>query len=250
MKRLVRELASPPLDVIQTNDNLQVRYWAQRLGVSCNALRLAVQAVGRDPEEVERFIRQSPERSLVDGEDLPTAPAAAPGRSLGDGGSKARTDGEGELLRLQYVSRVAPDLAADAVQTIASRSVAFNARADVTGVLIFTGTHFSQILEGPPAAVQRLMESIRRDSRHRDVRMLYESAISKRRFADWSMALMQDAGLNDLIEELWWAHRLDGARAARLVQHLWYGLQCESGEARVAKQPSRAATTRPPDAAS
>lgn len=135
--------------------------------------------------------------------------------------------GGGDLLCLQYVSRAAVDLPPDAVEEIVAWSTAFNARAHITGGLIFTGSHFSQVLEGPVPAVRALMASICRDGRHLDVRLLYENAISKRRFGAAAMLLVRDSGLKDLIEELWWAQRVDGVRAARLVQHLLYGLHWE-----------------------
>ncbi|MFL6699796.1 MAG: BLUF domain-containing protein [Vitreoscilla sp.] len=238
------------MNVIQMDDNLQVRYWVQRLAVSRHALGLAVQMVGNDPAEVERFIRRARGRCSVNGTGAAPDSVAAGGQRRDDARAQSAADGDGGLLRLQYVSRAAADLTADAVQAIVSWSATFNARTHITGALIFTGTHFSQVLEGPPSAVRALMASISRDSRHRDIRMLYESEISKRRFAGWSMALRQDAGLNDLIEELWWAHRIDSVRAARLVQHLLYGLQWEPADERVAKPASDGASGRSPGAAS
>ena len=129
-------------------------------------------------------------------------------------------------------------------------SNAFNAGAGITGALVFTGSHFSQVLEGPAAAVQALMAAILRDPRHRDVRMLCESAAAKRRFGHWAMVLVQDAGLQPLVEELWWAHRLDSARAGRLVQHLLHGLQRETDGEESSRLAARGAASRWPGDAS
>lgn len=63
-----------------------------------------------------------------------------------------------------------------------------NATLDVTGALIFTETHFAQILEGSAAAVEELMVSIRADRRHREVNTVSVIETPQRRFADWSMA--------------------------------------------------------------
>ena len=41
------------------------------------------------------------------------------------------------------------------------------------------------------------------------------------------MMLVSDAGLKHLIEELWWATRIDSVRATRLLQHLLYRLGWE-----------------------
>lgn len=63
-----------------------------------------------------------------------------------------------------------------------------NAALDVTGALIFTETHFAQILEGAAAAVEELMVSIRADRRHRAVNTVSVIETPQRRFAGWSMA--------------------------------------------------------------
>ena len=45
-----------------------------------------------------------------------------------------------------------------------------NAALDVTGALVVTTDHYAQLLEGPPAALEQLLASIRRDPRHSDMR--------------------------------------------------------------------------------
>ena len=63
-----------------------------------------------------------------------------------------------------------------------------NAELDVTGALVFTERHFSQYLEGPERSVDGLMESIRRDPRHTDVRTIYRRPLRGRLFPTWTMA--------------------------------------------------------------
>lgn len=65
----------------------------------------------------------------------------------------------------------------------------------VTGALMFAYSHFAQVLEGEPAALDALMESISRDPRHANVRVLEVEQISMRRFADWTMAYAGPASL-------------------------------------------------------
>jgi len=124
------------------------------------------------------------------------------------------------------------------VQHLSRQATAFNARAGITGALVFRGKHFSQVIEGPPAVVRRLMDTISRDARHRAVRMLYECKATQRRFGSWAMMLVEDAGLDDLIEELWWAQRVDAVRATRLMQHLLYRLGWEPGGDKAPRPPS------------
>ncbi|MBY8823427.1 BLUF domain-containing protein [Sphingomonas colocasiae] len=70
-----------------------------------------------------------------------------------------------------------------------------NMKLDVTGALMFAYSHFAQVLEGEPGALDELMESISRDPRHTNVRVLEVEQISMRRFANWTMAYAGPATL-------------------------------------------------------
>lgn len=91
---------------------------------------------------------------------------------------------------LLYVSRKTvtwPDDAAD-VAAITEVARARNADLAVTGALISTRANFAQLLEGPTAAIDALMESIRRDPRHSEVMVVSAGPIARRQFATWSLA--------------------------------------------------------------
>lgn len=77
---------------------------------------------------------------------------------------------------------------AGAVDAIVATSVSRNRELDVTGALVFTEKHFAQYLEGPAEGVQALMDSIRRDPRHEDVRIIFDKPLHARRFPTWAMA--------------------------------------------------------------
>ncbi|MEZ5892881.1 MAG: BLUF domain-containing protein [Parvularculaceae bacterium] len=62
-----------------------------------------------------------------------------------------------------------------------------NARAGLTGVLLFAKGSFIQALEGPPAALAETYGRILKDRRHRLVIELYRAPIAGRNFGDWSM---------------------------------------------------------------
>lgn len=96
-------------------------------------------------------------------------------------------DGSPALHEIVYVSRSliggwGPDLL-----DIGREALRRNAEIGVTGALFFDGERFAQVLEGPFDAVSLLMERIRHDARHFDVRVLGETPIRSRRFAAWSM---------------------------------------------------------------
>lgn len=94
------------------------------------------------------------------------------------------------LTSLLYISRsrIAPDRAEAVVAEIVATSVARNALAELTGALLFTGTHFAQVLEGEAAAIEDLMQRVTGDARHDELVIVEQGPLDYRRFDTWSMA--------------------------------------------------------------
>ncbi|RXH19597.1 BLUF domain-containing protein [Bradyrhizobium guangzhouense] len=63
-----------------------------------------------------------------------------------------------------------------------------NAELGLTGVLMFSGRHFAQFLEGPDEKLAVMKASICRDRRHADIRTLATPAIKQRRYGGWALA--------------------------------------------------------------
>ena len=74
------------------------------------------------------------------------------------------------------------------IVNIVDAARARNARLQITGALIATDARFAQILEGSYAAIDELMDSIRRDQRHVQVDVVQDRQDDKRVFPIWSMA--------------------------------------------------------------
>ncbi len=98
------------------------------------------------------------------------------------------------LYRLVYASKNLFDGSeADAkaeVAQILDASRRNNARAEVTGALMFNGGAFAQVLEGPQRGVEDTFERIQRDIRHGDVTVLECGPVAARGFDSWSMAFV------------------------------------------------------------
>lgn len=94
------------------------------------------------------------------------------------------------LARWIYISisRSPPGRADQAVTDIVQCSLRRNRLLDVTGALMFTGTHFAQYIEGPEEAVSALRASIMADERHRDIVTLAQGPFPHRLFLNWSLA--------------------------------------------------------------
>lgn len=96
-----------------------------------------------------------------------------------------------DLKSLTYTSLARLDLEAEDLEAIHRTAREVNALDGITGLLIFNGTHFLQIVEGAPNAVDELLERLRRDPRHSGVEVRDERPIDKRSFGSWSMELVR-----------------------------------------------------------
>ncbi len=94
------------------------------------------------------------------------------------------------MKRLLYVSenRLEQWEANPAVSQIVADAQVRNSEFEITGALLFTGTYFAQILEGPSGSIEQLMSSIEGDPRHANIVIVDHSPIEARRFPDWKMA--------------------------------------------------------------
>ena len=67
-------------------------------------------------------------------------------------------------------------------------SLAANALAGITGLLLRVDGQFFQVLHGPKVAIENLIEKIARDARHRDIEILVKRPAEEvSPFTNWSM---------------------------------------------------------------
>jgi hypothetical protein len=91
------------------------------------------------------------------------------------------------LVRLLYASRAAAPLTEPVIGDILEQSRRNNPRQGITGILCYTSEQFIQVLEGGRDEVCELYNTIARDARHLQVRILVYEEISERRFGGWTM---------------------------------------------------------------
>jgi len=92
------------------------------------------------------------------------------------------------MLSLIYVSTSVKLLNDEELLDILKISRENNSSKDVTGLLLYKGGNFMQVLEGSEEAVEALYEKIKVDPRHKDVNVLSREQISARQFPAWEMA--------------------------------------------------------------
>lgn len=91
------------------------------------------------------------------------------------------------LKQLVYISQAAYPMSKGELLDLLTQAKANNARIDVTGSLFYNGGWFMQVLEGPEAALAKLVARIENDPRHKDFRLLYNEPAQFRTFVRWSM---------------------------------------------------------------
>lgn len=92
------------------------------------------------------------------------------------------------ILQLTYISSARPTLILSDVEGILETSRRRNSDDDISGLLIFDGKRFLQVLEGPVDNVERTYDRIGADTRHRALVRLSERHVDDREFGHWSMA--------------------------------------------------------------
>ncbi|MFD1612116.1 BLUF domain-containing protein [Sphingomonas tabacisoli] len=98
------------------------------------------------------------------------------------------------MIQLCYISTARPGHGWEAVDAILASSRRNNRRRTVTGLLLFNGKRFLQLLEGPEAQVRETFARIQHDPRHFAIVKLSERRIDEREFGAWDMSFERFEG--------------------------------------------------------
>lgn len=100
------------------------------------------------------------------------------------------------LYELLYTSASAKGMNSTELISLLEMARTKNSRLGVTGLLLYCNREYMQLIEGEEDTIRSLWNSIRSDKRHLSVRIMYEGAIEKRGFADWSMGFRDLTGVD------------------------------------------------------
>ena len=106
----------------------------------------------------------------------------------------------GALFQIVYASVAKDSLGQKELVDLLKGSVARNAKAGVTGLLLYKDGRFMQVLEGRESVVVPLFSKISRDPRHHHVVPLMHGRIQERHFPNSAMAFrnLDSAEVRDL----------------------------------------------------
>jgi hypothetical protein len=106
------------------------------------------------------------------------------------------------LNRIIYCSQATTDFSPDELVTLLELARNRNATSELTGMLLYCGQSFLQVLEGGPVALASTYGRIVADDRHTNLRLLMDAEVSSPLFPDWSMGFehIDDAELAEDLE--------------------------------------------------
>lgn len=93
------------------------------------------------------------------------------------------------LTTIIYRSHICHNVPFQSITAMVADAKVKNNQADVTGILLFNGTHFFQLIEGPQESVETLYQHICQDKRHYNIVELLCDYAPARRFGKTGMEL-------------------------------------------------------------
>ena len=97
------------------------------------------------------------------------------------------------MYHLVFTSSATIPLTNIDVMNLLRSSIDRNHKNGITGMLIYIEGNFIEAIEGEECAVKKLFSSIKIDSRHHDITVLFEETFEEghflRSFSDWSMSV-------------------------------------------------------------
>lgn len=100
------------------------------------------------------------------------------------------------LRRFVYLSTGADLMGDRDLLELLRRASENNKRYQLTGLLLYMGGNFIQLLEGAPDPVGSLFAKIEKDPRHHSCITMLDCDAAQRLFPDWSMAFRPSADLS------------------------------------------------------
>jgi len=92
-----------------------------------------------------------------------------------------------DLTHLIYASSATRTMHDQDLIAILEKSHLHNKEVGVTGMLLYRGGNFLQVLEGPEQAVDARFKVIEQDARHHQVMILLKRPVTERQFEQWEM---------------------------------------------------------------
>ena len=100
------------------------------------------------------------------------------------------------MIFLIYASSATQGMTEADLLDILTKARENNTRLGITGMLLYHGGNFLQVLEGEAEAVEALFQKIQSDPRHKQISGILKRPLSEREFGDWKMGFVNLNTLN------------------------------------------------------
>jgi hypothetical protein len=129
------------------------------------------------------------------------------------------------LISLIYASRSTEYFNEHEIPDLLQQARIANAKQEFTGMLLYIGGSFLQVLEGQPELVDAVFSKILKDKRHTQVTLIASDPIPERAFEGWTMMhkTLDPVEAGELIGEIdyfvspTWLTQLEVIRAKKLL---------------------------------
>jgi hypothetical protein len=104
------------------------------------------------------------------------------------------------MIQLSYVSSADTEMSSSDLLELLQQCLKNNPPLGVTGMLLYGNGTFLQTIEGDDAVVERLVEKIAKDPRHKKLQFFSRKQIEQRQYSGWSMGFhrMSDQELGEI----------------------------------------------------
>jgi Sensors of blue-light using FAD len=133
------------------------------------------------------------------------------------------------MIEVVYASAGSQPFSSSQLIDLLAKARTNNQALGVTGLLLYHGGSFLQVLEGEDSVVSSLFEKIAKDPRHNRCIVIKRSTVTERSFADWSMGFAEVSpavatrldGFNSFLLQ----GRLDLKRSAKQLEQILGGFR-------------------------
>jgi hypothetical protein len=126
-----------------------------------------------------------------------------------------------DLHCIAYVSSARRELSHAQLEVLLRKARLNNSTHAITGILLYSGGNFLQVLEGPTHTVMPAYNRIRLSALHGDLIELSSQAVQARQFAGWSMAHVNVTWESLMRIQAAFHPDLDHATAIVLLKDYW-----------------------------
>ncbi len=125
------------------------------------------------------------------------------------------------MIKLLYASTASKLLKLEEIKLIVDTAKLNNAKHGETGFLCTDGKYFLQIIEGERHEVEALIENLKGDFRHREIKIICFEDIDKPMYPEWRMGAVLNIHKHDKLLR-------DITGSSDFQPYLWSQKECEN----------------------